>query len=259
MCESRSWPISSPLTYAVQSRSRKPSASWKALELVGGDDPRADRGGEVLALGGAEADLHLAGLEVAGRPVVDDRVAEDRLARLGLGERRAAAAEDDADLHLEVEGVAERGLRDRLAGAVERVRVGEVERRVVVPRVRDADRVVDAPAHPLDVALEGDEVADAGRLVGQLQQPDVQRDPRTRERPGRRSRARAPGRGRRGRRRRGRPGDGKADVPVDDHADGGSVVAERGELHAGGRVASAMPLWDTCAVRPPSMTISAPL
>ncbi len=47
-------------------------------QLVGGHDPGPERGREVLALGRAEADLHLAGLDVAGGPVVEDRVAEDR-------------------------------------------------------------------------------------------------------------------------------------------------------------------------------------
>ena len=72
------------------------------------------------------------------------------------------------DLHLEVERVGPARLADR-PGAVEGVGVGEVEGRGVVPRLRHAGRAVDAAAYALDVALEGHEVADAGRLVGQHQ------------------------------------------------------------------------------------------
>ena len=52
------------------------------VELVGGDDPRADRRGEVLALRRAELELHLPALHVAGRPVVHHAVAADGVARL---------------------------------------------------------------------------------------------------------------------------------------------------------------------------------
>ena len=37
------------------------------------------------------------------------------------------------------------------------------------------------------------------------------------------------------------------------------ALAERAQPHGRGLVASAMPLCETCAVRPPSMTSSAPL
>src|SRR4051812_10657324 len=42
----------------------------QVAELVRGDEQRAERGGEVLALRRPEADLHLLALEVAGGPVV---------------------------------------------------------------------------------------------------------------------------------------------------------------------------------------------
>ena len=54
-------------------------------------------------------------------------------------------------------------------------------------------------------------------------------------------------------------GSGYAASSVDHDGDGGPGVVDGRELHDGGLVASAMPLCDTCAVRPPSMTSSAPL
>ena len=83
---------SSPLTDDPAVEVEEAVGVVAVLDLVGGDDPRADRGGEVLALRGPEPDLHLARLEVARRPVVDDRVAEDRVPGLGLGRGRRAAA-----------------------------------------------------------------------------------------------------------------------------------------------------------------------
>ena len=61
---------SSPFTRATISRRRSPSSS-------GVTSDRPERGGEVLALRRAEADLHLLPLEVARRPVVHDREAAD--------------------------------------------------------------------------------------------------------------------------------------------------------------------------------------
>ena len=221
-------------------------------QLVGGDDPRADRGGEVLALGGAETDLHLALLDVAGGPVVDDRVAEDR--RLGLIDRGRAQrrADDDADLHLEVQRPAGHRPRDRLARTVEGVRVGEVEVRGVVPRLRDAGRVVDGFPDPFDVGLEGDEVADRRRLVGQQQVSLGERDRLTTQRVGADLQ---------------RPLEAELDQLEDRHGqqvrrvavDHRRTLTQGRDLHGVGRVASAMPLCDTCADRPPSMTSSAPL
>ena len=74
-----------------------------AVELVGSDDPRPDRGREVLALGRPELELHLLALHVAGRPVVHDQVAADRGLRLLDRGVAHVAADDGGDLQLEVE------------------------------------------------------------------------------------------------------------------------------------------------------------
>ena len=102
MLESRSRPISTPFTLTVHQRSRKPSASryGSSSSAVTIHGPR--RGREVLALGRAEADLHLAALDVAGRPVVHDRVAEDVSAASLAAAARCRPADDDGDLELEV-------------------------------------------------------------------------------------------------------------------------------------------------------------
>ena len=59
---------------AVHARDHRPCG---AVELVGGDDDGPEAGGEVLALGRPEADLHLRPLQVARRPVVHDGEAGD--------------------------------------------------------------------------------------------------------------------------------------------------------------------------------------
>ena len=69
--------VSVPLTSAVIARS-KPLPAPGVGQLVGRDQPRPERAREVLALGRPEPDDGLLALEVAGRPVVEDRVAADR-------------------------------------------------------------------------------------------------------------------------------------------------------------------------------------
>ena len=66
MLDSRSWPISSPFTWRAQVEGEEPVGVTVRLELVGGDQPGPERGGEVLALGRAEPHLHLAHLQVPG-------------------------------------------------------------------------------------------------------------------------------------------------------------------------------------------------
>ena len=111
MLDSRSLPTTSPLTSAVRPSRRKPSGVAVLLQLVGGDEVRTEGGGGVLALAGAEADLHLGGLEVAGRPVVEDGVADDVVAGLLGGEVAALAADDGGDFEFEVEDLRARAAR----------------------------------------------------------------------------------------------------------------------------------------------------
>ena len=104
----------------------------EVAQLVRGDDDRADRGGEVLSLRGAEADSHLAALQVACRPVVQDREAADP----SLG------ADHGRDLELVVERLGAVRVRNLVPGPVDRRGVREVERRDLVPLVGTPGRPV---------------------------------------------------------------------------------------------------------------------
>ena len=116
MLESRSRPISSPFTVTVHQRSRKPSASryGSSSSAVTIHGPRVVA--EVLALGRPEADLHLAPLDVASRPVVHDRVAEDMLGGLVDAQGAAGLADHDRDLELEVSRLAGAGKQTSSSG-----------------------------------------------------------------------------------------------------------------------------------------------
>ena len=83
-------------------------AGSRVGELVGRDQPRSEGAREVLALGRPEPDGGLVALQVARRPVVEDRVAADRL--LGpLGrEVEGRRVDDRRDLQLVVELVRRR-------------------------------------------------------------------------------------------------------------------------------------------------------
>ena len=76
----------------------------RVRQLVRGHQPWPERAREVLALGRAEPDGGLLALEVAGRPVVEDRVAADRLLRpLGRQvERRRVHQRGDLQLVVEL-------------------------------------------------------------------------------------------------------------------------------------------------------------
>ena len=76
MLASVSPPTRSPLTEHLELEV-EPVAAAVRLELVRGHDPRAERDRGVLPLRRPEPDLHLGELEVARRPVVEDRVADD--------------------------------------------------------------------------------------------------------------------------------------------------------------------------------------
>ena len=68
--------------------------------------------------------------------------------------------------------------------ADQRVGVGEVERRRLVPLLDHAGLPVDGPAHALDVLLEGDEVAHRGGLQRRQQPHPVHRHGRPAQRLG---------------------------------------------------------------------------
>ena len=129
----------------------------RVRQLVGGDQPWTERAREVLALGRAEPDGGLLALEVTGRPVVEDRVATDRLLRpLGRqAERRRV--HQGRDLQLVVELVRRGRAPDRLARPADLRHVAEVEDRQPVPGLGHLATAT-FPHRP-DVAFEGVEVA----------------------------------------------------------------------------------------------------
>jgi hypothetical protein len=79
------------------------------------------------------------------------------------GEVLAGPPHHRGDLQLEVEAGATWGDRHIVVRAHDRVRVAEVEQRLLVPDVGDR-AVATESADPFHVLGEGDEVADAGRL-----------------------------------------------------------------------------------------------
>ncbi len=181
MWPERSPPICSPLTLTRHLEVEEPVLVAVHVELVGGDHPGADRGGEVLALGRAELELHLAALDVAGGPVVHHAVAADHLPRPLGGQVAAVAADDRRDLELEVEPLGVRRHRDVVVRSGHRVRRHEEEDRRVVPLAGRA-RVAVAALHPVDVRLEGEEVAHRHRVDRRQQHHLVEGQPVSRGR-----------------------------------------------------------------------------
>ena len=188
MFASVSVPSALPLTSARSSRSSR-SPSTIGLELVGRDDPRPERVGEVLALAHAQAEAHLGHLQVARRPVVEDRVAGDVLPGLAGRQVTPGAADHRRHLELEVEPPAPRRHRDLLAGTGHGVGVGEVAERRLVPDRRDRRVRVRVLDHALDVLLEHREVAHRRgldrRQQARLGQRQLRLDARRRSAPAR--------------------------------------------------------------------------
>lgn len=143
-----------------------------ALQFVAGHQVGAEGGGGVLSLAGAEADLHFGGLQVAGGPVVEDGVADDVVAGLLGREVAALAADDGGDLQLEVQDPGAGWHRNVVMGAVQGVRVGEVEGRSGVPLFGYTDGTLHGPPYAFHVLLEGDEVP-YRRGLERRQQPDL--------------------------------------------------------------------------------------
>ncbi len=138
-------------------RARRPSIS----ELIRGNQPRPDRGREVLALGRSHPDRHLVALKIARRPVVQDEVAADRLLRPVLGQVEGRRVDEGADLELEVELGRAARCPDRIARTAKLGDVREVEDRQPVPGLGN----LAAPPlpHRVDVLLERIEVAERRR------------------------------------------------------------------------------------------------
>ena len=171
MFDSRSWPTSIPLTDTLMSRARNPSGPGRAPV----SSAVTSHGPSVVAeifLGRAEADLHLPALQIAGRPVVEDGVAEHVLSRLLRAQRCPVACDDDGHFELEVQELRAGRDRDVVVRADQRVRVGEVERRCLVPLRHHTRAVSDAGHDALDMLLERDKVPH-GRRGQRRQQPDL--------------------------------------------------------------------------------------
>jgi hypothetical protein len=103
------------------------------LELVGGDQVGPERVGAVLPLEVAERQLALEPLDVPGRPVVEDRVADDPGRRVLGRQVPPVRPVDDPDLAFQVEQLGAGEALHVVEGADARVRVGEVEARRLVP------------------------------------------------------------------------------------------------------------------------------
>src|SRR5262245_43516639 len=99
------------------------------LDLVLRDEPRPESRRRVLALGRAQAHLHLIALHVARAPVVEQAEAHDVIGGVLGIEVLSVAPDDDTDLALEIEILAARRHPDGIVGAHERTRVREVEHR----------------------------------------------------------------------------------------------------------------------------------
>ena len=128
------------------------------LELVGRDQPRPDRGREVLALRRPEPDRRLVALQVARRPVVQDRVAADdllaSLRRTGSAPayRRARRSRSRSRAPSEPAGAQTGSSGPRSSDDVR-----EVEDSEAIPRLGDLAASA-APHHP-DVLLEAVSIA----------------------------------------------------------------------------------------------------
>lgn len=96
-------------------------------ELVQGDQPRAERGGEVLSLGRAEADFRLTALHVPRGPVIHDGHPDD----LPVG------ADDRGDLKLIVALGSASRKRDRVPRMGDGGRIGKVEAWPLIPLERN--------------------------------------------------------------------------------------------------------------------------
>jgi hypothetical protein len=137
----------------------------RAVELVGGDEDRAEADGEVFRLGRAEPDPHLLALDIPRRPVVHHREAAD----LAIG------ADDRRHLKFVVKLGRAVWIGDLRAGADDRGGVREVEDRERVPLGRHGRAAIGPRGG--DMLLESEEVADRRRPRHRGEQFDVSRRP----------------------------------------------------------------------------------
>src|SRR5207244_13068741 len=101
--------------------------------LVWRDQKRAQAGGEVFSFGRPQVELHLAGLEIPGAPIVEHRETGDAAFRVGRRQVGAPPPDDSGYLKLKVQRLAARRNRDVVAETHYGRSVRKIENREVVP------------------------------------------------------------------------------------------------------------------------------
>src|ERR1700694_820844 len=129
-------------------------------QLVGGDEVRPESGGAVLPFGRTELNLHLGELEIAGRPVIHQHVAGDVCLSILPPDVSATSPDHRGNLKFEIEEGASRWYPHCVVRPLNRIRVGEVERRRRIPLLRRSFIGPPEFGHALDMAFEGHEVTD---------------------------------------------------------------------------------------------------
>src|SRR5437588_594281 len=145
----------------------------RVADLVGGDEAWPHRIAviEILALARAELPRHLRRLLVARREVVEDRIAEDVLARLFLRNVLAGSADVAAELELEVEPLGVRRPGDLGVRAAHREAARVVEERPLVPGL--GWLLADRLERLQQVLFEAEEIAHLRRIGDRREQLHV--------------------------------------------------------------------------------------
>ena len=152
--------VSEPLTVGGHGQVVAGAAA-RVGQLVRRHEPWPDGAREVLALGRSEPDGRLLTLQVARRPVVEDRVAADGFLGAVGREVDGRRVDEGRDLQLVVELPGSSRAPDRVVRAADLRDVAEVEDRQAVPGLGD---LAAAPfPHRPDMAFEGIEVAQRRR------------------------------------------------------------------------------------------------
>ena len=170
-------PQRSPLI--LTSRSTSCGSISSAVTMQG---PKTFEPSQSFALHGPMPIGQLAGLGVAGRHVVPDRVPEDVLQRCGLGDVLAGASDDGGELELVVQLLRVRRPGDLVVGTDHGVGQPLVVGGHAVPLV--GDLLAQACERVLQVPFEGQEVADRARAEGRQESRRAERPRRTRRTPG---------------------------------------------------------------------------